>query len=58
VQLRRLKEADDVAVRVFYRGDQLAPAEVPDLLPCHRARVDKRLQVLLDVVDVPVGEKA
>src|SRR3712207_5687026 len=55
--LRRLDEADDVAVCVLHGGDQLAPTDVPNVLLRFRTRVEKRLQAFLDVVNVPVADR-
>src|SRR5256885_4415782 len=54
-QSRRLSQPDHVAVRVLYRGDQLPPTDVFDLLQCLRAGVEEELQALPDVVHVPVA---
>jgi hypothetical protein len=50
-------EAEDVAVGVGHGGDQLAPADVGDALPHGRAGVGELLEPLVDVLDLPVGER-
>ena len=54
--LRLLDETDDVAVGVLRHRGELATAHILDCLLHLRAGVEDRLQALLDVVDVPIGD--
>jgi hypothetical protein len=52
------EETDDVAVYVPDRCDQRSATHVLDLLVRICAGVEERLEALVDVVDVPVGDRA
>src|SRR5213082_966959 len=58
MQSRLLHEPDDVAICVFYRGNQPPSADILDLLECFCPGTQERLQTLLDVINLPVGDRS
>src|ERR687897_3464035 len=52
-----LKKPDDVAVWVLHGSDQHAPTDILYLLLHFCSSVEECLQALLDVVNMPVGER-